>query len=64
MFLIIIREQCCGSHQFDADPVPDPAYTFVVDPDPDLFDEIADPGHLNDAYPDPHHCMSKGCNCF
>ncbi len=54
--------------QIDADPVPDPAYHFDADPDPDfylmrsgsgfLFDADADPGYQNDADPDTQHCLN------
>jgi hypothetical protein len=49
--------------QIKADPVPDPAYHFDVDPDadPDFYfsdadtDPDADPGYQNDA--DPQHWL-------
>jgi hypothetical protein len=43
--------------QIDPDPVPDPAYQFGADPDPDLFDADADPGYQNDADPNLQHCF-------
>jgi hypothetical protein len=45
----------------DLDPVPDPAYHFEMDPDPDFylmrigFLFNADPGYQNDADTDPQH---------